>query len=109
MRLLRGLVVSVGLWGQASNVPQQITLGTGGPGAVSGVNATVVGNVGSNTLYYWVVPVYPVGQGQISQQMVVGNATGVLSATNYVRVSWNMVPTATGYYVLRTTTPTIPT
>src|ERR1035437_3073345 len=109
MRLLIGIVVSGGLWGQASNVPQQITLGTGGPGAVTGVNATVVGNVGSNTSYYWVVPVYPVGQGQISQQMVVSNAPGVLSASNYVRVSWNRAVGATGYFLLKTTTPAIPT
>lgn len=109
MRLLIGLVVTVGLFGQANNNnPSMVLLGADGPGAVSGVGTTVVGNVGSNTLYYWVVPVYPIGQGKISQQAVVGNAPGVLSVTNYVRVSWNKAPTATAYYVLRTTTPTIP-
>src|ERR1035437_9772338 len=109
MRLLIGLMVCVGLWGQANNNnPSMVLLGADGPGAVSGVGTTVVGNVGGNTLYYWVVPVYPIGQGKISQQIVVGNAPGVLSATRYVRVSWNKNPLATGYYLLRTTIPTIP-
>src|ERR1035437_8262691 len=109
MRLLIGLMVCVGLWGQANNNnPSMVLLGADGPGAGSGVGTTVVGNVGGNTLYYWVVPVYPIGQGKISQQVVVGNAPGVLSLTNYVRVSWNKVPTATAYYLLRTTTPDIP-
>jgi hypothetical protein len=108
MKLLIGLITCIGLFGQANNSPQQSTLVANGPGAVTGVNATVVGNVAQNTLYYWVVPVYPIGQGQISQQMIVSNAPGVLSASNYVRVSWNRAAGATGYFLLKTTTPTIP-
>jgi hypothetical protein len=108
MKLFVGLMVGVGLWGQP-NAPQVITLGASGPGAVTGVNATIVGNVGSDTLYYWVVPVFPIGQGQISSEMVVRNAPGVLSATRYVRVSWNRAAGASTYYLLRTTTPNIPT
>src|ERR1019366_2161232 len=108
MRLLIGLVVSGLVFGQASNAPSQIELGTSGPGGVGTINLQVVGNQGNTTSYYWVIPNYNIGLGQASRALVI-NAPNVLGASNYVRVTWNPVVGATGYFVLKTTGPDIPT
>jgi hypothetical protein len=75
---------------------------------VSQVSASVIGNGGSSTFYYWIVARYAAGNATPSAPGLVISAPNRLTGANYVRVSWNYVPNATGYDVLRTTAPQLP-
>jgi hypothetical protein len=77
--------------------------------SVTSVNAAVVGNPGPATYYYWVVAKYSTGNAAPSPAAIVANAPNVLSATNYVQVSWQAVSGASSYDLLRTTSPQLPT
>jgi hypothetical protein len=105
--LISLLLVAAG-FGQNNLAPQNIVLGAPPPTGVVAVSASVVGPIGNTTFYYWVVAIFPVGRASVSSPGLLTNAPGVLSGGNYVRVSWNAVVGATGYDVLRTTTPTLP-
>jgi len=109
MRLLLALTLSV-LALPAQTTPSQLVFGTGAAPSPTSASTRVVGATGQQTLYYWVVARYPSGYsspvGPASAFQTVGAAN--LSASNYVVVSWSAMPQATGYDVLRSTTPTFP-
>jgi hypothetical protein len=68
----------------------------------------VVGGLGPNTAYYWIVANFP--NGTKSTPSPYGKAVGVpntLSSTNYVSVSWTPTNGAVSYDVLKTTSPTL--
>jgi hypothetical protein len=69
---------------------------------------SVIGAGGSATYYYWLVSEYSVGNSAPSGPFAVFDAPNTLSGGNYVFVSWNPVPGATSYDVLRTTSVTTP-
>lgn len=94
----------------SQTTPSQLVFGTGAAPPPTSASTRVVGTTGQQTLYYWVVARYPSGYsspvGPASAFQTVGAAN--LSVTNYVAVSWSAMPQATGYDVLRSTTPTFP-
>ena len=77
------------------------------PGSPPGVAAGTVGAAGNITLYYWVAARYAQGLFTPAIPIVVGATVGVanLNGTDYVQIGWRATPFATGYYVIRTTTP----
>ena len=100
-------LVAVG-WGQpVESGSSHLDLIAGPPQPVSQITGTVVGNGGNGTVYYWVVATYTRGNAIAGGPAQV-NGVGNLSASNYVRVSWNGLPGAIGYDVLKTLTPTLP-
>lgn len=70
-------------------------------------SATVVGAAGQTAYYYWIVARYILGNAAPSPYAVAYGPTN-LSSSNYVQVTWNQVPGATGYDVLKTTSPSLP-
>jgi hypothetical protein len=107
-KVILSLTLCLGLVGQVQNFPDRLTLGSPPPTGVTSVSATVVGAIGNMTSYYWVVAIFPVGRTVVSPPAIISNAPNILSVTNFVRVSWSLVVGATGYDVLKTTTPTLP-
>lgn len=81
-----------------SNPPQQIPAGS----------ASLVGNPGPRTLYYWIVTRTAVGNSAPAGPLVITNAPVALSASASVNVSWQPVQGASSYDVLRTNTATPP-
>lgn len=80
------------------------------PQQVSGISASKVGGgTGSASYFYWVVPVYTIGKGPLSNSAFIGNVVNTLSGSQGVRVSWS-VPSnpPASYDLLRTTTPVPP-
>lgn len=75
---------------------------------VTSLGANIVGNAGNSTFYYWIVATYPAGNAAPSPAVKIQHAPDVLSASNYVKVTWSPVAGATSYDVLRTVTPTLP-
>lgn len=95
------LLVIATLWGQNS-----ITLTSGPPQSVTSVTANRVGNQGNSTYYYWVVANWAAGQSPASMTQV-SFAPDTLTGSNYIALSWNLVPGAISYDVLRTSTPNL--
>lgn len=93
-----------------SAIAQQssLSLNSPSPAPVTGVSASVVGNTGNATYYYFVVGTYPIGNAAPSNAAFVGQAPSVLSASNSVRVSWSAITGVSSYTLLRTTTPNLP-
>lgn len=106
-RLICFLVLSLGLIGQEITT-SSLSLIAPPPPALASLSNSIVGNAGNATYYYWVVVKYPIGDSNPSNSAIVRNAPNVLSGSNYVRLNWASMPNATGYDVLRTTTPNIP-
>lgn len=81
----------------------QIQIDAAAPPPVQSAGAVAQGTFGGTTLWYWVVARYPIGSAQPSSAAVAANTQGVgnLSVSNFVRVSWQAMPGATGYDVLR--------
>jgi len=79
------------------------------PQAPTTGSASVIGNSGPRTLYYWIVANFTVGASSPGGPFVITNAPNQVSGANYVRVSWGVVPGATSYDVLRTGTAVAPT
>ena len=104
MRLIAGLVFVVGLWGQSST----LTLTQPGPIGVNPPTLQIIGNQGSGTAYYWVVANYPIGKASQVKFSKLINIPTILSVSNYVKISWNLIPGATSYDVLKTTGSTVP-
>lgn len=105
--LVFALLAAMPAWGQQVTAAQLNFVGLlpSQPGTVSATSTGVGGNV---NLYYWVTARYPIGV-----TMPKGPATAVRTAgvaglgASPVVVSWQAVPGATGYDVIRGTTTTI--
>lgn len=85
----------------ASSVMAQLT-------PVAAVSVSRTGSTGTATYYYWVIAKYAAGNANPAGPATTANAADVLSVSNYNTVAWNLAPSATGYDVLRTTTPYLP-
>lgn len=88
----------------------QVSLTAQPPPPVTVAGGIAVGARGGSTLYYWVIARYPAGTAQPSAPAVVSNTVGEfnLSVSNYVTVNWSAMPGATGYDVLRSSSPVYP-
>lgn len=81
------------------------------PPGPANVGAIYTGVAGPSPIYYWVVARYPVGASAIPAGPAIAIGTrGVanLGGGNTVTISWSAATAATGYDVLRGTTPTAP-
>ena len=81
------------------------------PPGVANAGAVYTGPRGNTPIYYWIVARYPVGASAIPTGPIV--ASGTNGAQNLgggatVTVSWSAATAATGYDVLRSTTPAAP-
>lgn len=89
---------------------QQITasqyiMNSGIPTGISSASATIVGNPGNTTYYYWVIADTEYGYVYPNAPIIVRNAPNVLSVSNYVRLDWTPSPFGLfrGFVVIRTT------
>jgi hypothetical protein len=78
------------------------------PRQVPNGNAQLVGNPGPRALYYWVVTRNAAGNSGPAGPFVVQFGPNALSSTNSVTITWTPIRGATGYDVLRTSTPNPP-
>lgn len=88
--------------------PTQVSITGPAPDPVQ-AGGHAVGLRGGATLYYWVIARYPIGASAPTPVMVPNTVGPVdLSVANYVNLTWNAMPGATGYDVLRSSTSTYP-
>lgn len=80
------------------------------PNPVTNLGAIYTGSAGQSPLYYWVIPRFPAGSG-VPAAVSVGLTVGAsnLSVSNYVVLRWSAAASATGYDVVRSSTPFFPT
>lgn len=90
--------------------PSQITLGVPPPPTVKSASATAQGVTGGTPIYYWIVVRYPAGLSAAFGPVTATNTVGIpnLSAGNRVLISWAGAPSATGYDVVRNSSPSSP-
>ena len=105
IKVLVGMVISCAIYAQSN----QVTLTAVPPSSSTQISATVVGNQGNTTSYYWVVAHFPIGEGANASYGQVIHAPDSLSGSNYVSVTWAGVTGALNYDLLKTSTPAIPT
>lgn len=88
---------------------QQITLPvfTLNPAPAQGASIQLSGNPGPQTIFYWVVAEYPVGNATLTGPLAITNAPNTLSASNFVQIAPILPAGATAYDLLKTLT-TIP-
>jgi hypothetical protein len=103
-------LLGVGVGITTGQQPAEISAVTSPPSPVGAIAATVMGERGNGTIYYFVVARYP---GGYTAQTVPGRAIAApgvsqLSVSRFVRVSWASVTGATSYDVLRSTSPLFP-
>ncbi len=97
------------LWGQGTTLTtNELIIKGSSPQGVTGMSGSVVGASGGSSYYYWIVARYPVGNTFPVGPVAVFNAPNTLSGGNYIRIGWNAPLGATGYDVLRTSTPISP-
>lgn len=100
---------TLGLFAQGNTlVTNELVIKGAAPAQVSGASASVIGSSGNSNYYYWIVAKYPVGNSYPIGPVSVFNAPNTLTVSNYIRVGWNAASGATGYDVLRTSTPISP-
>lgn len=63
----------------------------------------------SSTVFYWLVAEFPIGNSSPSGPFQAFNVPSTLSGSNYEILNWPSIDGATGYDVLKTTTPVPPT
>lgn len=78
------------------------------PGPVTGVSAMITGTPGNATYYYWWVASYPIGIIVVSAPLMVRNAPSPLTVANHVTITGRAALGATGYDLLRTNSPQLP-
>lgn len=79
------------------------------PAPASGAALGLVGNPGHQTIYYWIVANYPVGQASPAGPYVTTSARDTLSSNNYVTIAPQFGSSPTSYDVLKTTSRVQPT
>lgn len=108
-KFLGCLLFSVVAFGQGNTIStNELIIKGASPQGVTGASASVVGASGGSSYYYWIVTRYATGNTYPLGPIAVFNAPGTLTVGNYVRVGWNAPIGATGYDVLRTSTPVSP-
>lgn len=108
-RVIAYLLFAGLLFGQGNTIStNELIIKGSSPQGVPGASASVVGASGGSAYYYWIVTRYPVGNTYPIGPVSVFNAPNSLTVSNYVRVGWNAPTGATGYDVLRTSTPVSP-
>ena len=88
-----------------------VTISQPPPPSVPSAGAAYTGRIGSTPIYYWVIARYPVGASATPAGPVVALGTQGpenLSGSQYVTVTWQAAPGATGYDVLRSGSPATP-
>ena len=109
LRIIAYLLCSLVLMGQGNTLTtNELIIKGASPQGVTGASASVIGASGGSSYYYWIIARYPVGNTFPVGPVAVFNAPGTLSGGNYIRVGWNAPAGATGYDVLRTSTPISP-
>ena len=78
------------------------------PLPVPGASTQVIGNPGNSSYFYWVVAKYTVGNATPAGPFPATQVPSTLSGSNYVQISWATPTGATGYDILRTTAPVMP-
>lgn len=94
----------------ASAQPFSITIQAPPANGPASVGATYAGAAGRTPIYYWVIARTAAGRTAPSQSAVAVNTPGAqnLSVSNVVTITWTPVSDATGYDVIRATTPVFP-
>ena len=84
---------------------------TGAPQGPTSASVSLIGANGptSNTIYYWIVSDFLIGNSNPAGPFYAYQAPATLSGSNYETVSWSSVQGAVTYDVLKTTTPQAPT
>jgi hypothetical protein len=95
-------------FGQTPEGPSVITLSTPAPSGVTNVFVSTTGVTGQTNHCYWVVAVFQSGMVASQASNCVANSNATLSGSNYNTVSWPLVSGATGYWVIRLSTPVFP-
>jgi len=109
LRIICYLLFAGLLFGQGNTIStNELIIKGSSPQGVTGASASVVGASGGSAYYYWIVARYPVGNTYPIGPVSVFNVPNTLTVSNYVRVGWNAPTGATGYDVLRTSTPISP-
>lgn len=109
LKVISCLLFAGMLFGQGTTVTtNELIIKGASPQGVTGASASVIGASGGSNYYYWIVTRYPVGNTFPIGPVSVFNAPNTLTVSNYVRVGWNAPTGATGYDVLRTSTPISP-
>jgi len=110
MKTLLLTLISIGGLLAQSTPPNQLQIYTPAPSPVRQIGGGTVGQSGSTTLYYWVIARYSSGVAVNTTPVAIFNTVGTanLTASNYVSITWGAVSGATGYDVLRSTTPIYP-
>lgn len=110
MKTLLLTLLSIGGLLAQSTPPNQLQIYSPAPPPVRQIGGGTVGQSGSTTLYYWVIARYSSGIAINTTPVAIFNTVGTanLSASNYVSLTWGAVGGATGYDVLRSTTPIYP-
>lgn len=110
MKTLLLTLLSIGGLLAQSTPPNQLQIYSPAPSPVRQIGGGTVGQSGSTTLYYWVIARYSSGIAVNTTPVAIFNTVGTanLTASNYVAISWAAVGGATGYDVLRSTTPIYP-
>lgn len=91
-----------------SQVPSNYPLAASAPAVSTKVTAQTVGSANYATFYYWVIVNYPIGSSVPFGPAVVTNAPSPLTASNFVRISWDAVVGATNYSVVVSTNNVFP-
>ena len=102
-KLILALILATSLYGQGE---QSITLSSDPPNGLTQPSAVITGNLGSNTFYYYVRAVFPIGK-TISNRVQVINAPnlGASFPGNSIRINWAGVSGASSYDILKTIEP----
>ncbi len=110
MKTLLLTLLSIGGLLAQSTPPNQLQIYSPAPSPVRQIGGGTVGQSGSTTLYYWVIARYSSGIAVNTTPVAIFNTVGTanLTASNYVSITWGAVGGATGYDVLRSTTPIYP-
>ena len=106
-----GLLLSVTAWGQQPATVTSVTFTLLNPPVSPGnitIQQTGAPRPSSNQYFYWVVARTLVGNSAPAGPVAGYNAPTSLSVSNYFTLFWQAVPGATGYDVLRTTSPSPP-
>lgn len=79
------------------------------PTQVSGVSIGLTGNPGPQTLYFWIVSNFAIGNSFPAGPFVINNAPNTLTSSNFVTLTWLPAPGAVSYDILLTLNANAPT
>jgi len=95
---------SLMLLAQPSSIPLQALA----PPVSTQLSAQTVGTGNFQPYFYWLVVNFPIGSSAPLGPVVVTNGPSPLTASNFVQISWQAVPGATNYTLIRNTIATPP-